>query len=137
MKHGSNDKRGIRACALLFVTGLPAKPIFCGHPAMSASLMKSVTTTPTIKQTKSPKDNMTPGVKRHWINSRKTSGQWKNCCSASITPHKSIRIARAGGIPAAAHITQQADRLKHLGSMSRHGEEIDLVKATGADWICQ
>jgi len=37
------------------------------------------------------------------------------------TPHERIRIARAGGIPATAHITQQADRLKHLGSMSRHG----------------
>jgi hypothetical protein len=37
------------------------------------------------------------------------------------TPHQSIRIARAGAIPATAHITQHANRLKRLGAASKHG----------------
>ena len=37
------------------------------------------------------------------------------------TPHERIRIVRSGGIPATAHITQHADRLKHLGAMSKYG----------------
>jgi len=37
------------------------------------------------------------------------------------TTHESIRIARAGGIPATAHIAKHADRLKHQGSMSKAG----------------
>ena len=37
------------------------------------------------------------------------------------TTHQSIRIARAGGVPATANIDKHADRLKNLGTMSKHG----------------
>jgi len=52
---------------------------------------------------------------------KKNIGPMKKLLFGKNTPHKSIRIARAGGIPATAHITQHADRLKHLGAMSKHG----------------
>ncbi len=35
--------------------------------------------------------------------------------------HKCIRITRAGGIPATAHIAKHADRLKDLGAVSKAG----------------
>ncbi len=37
------------------------------------------------------------------------------------TTHESIRIARAGGIPATAHIAKHADKLKNLSTMSKAG----------------
>lgn len=37
------------------------------------------------------------------------------------TSHEAIRIARGGGIPATANITQHADRLKRLASYGKHG----------------
>jgi len=37
------------------------------------------------------------------------------------TTHQSIRIARSGGIPATAHITKHADRLKRLAAISKNG----------------
>ena len=37
------------------------------------------------------------------------------------TTHESIRIARAGGVPATAHIAKHVDRLKILSNMSKAG----------------
>jgi len=45
---------------------------------------------------------------------RKNIGPMEKLLFGKHTPHQTIRIARAGGIPATAHISQQADRLKHL-----------------------
>jgi len=46
-----------------------------------------------------------------------TTTPMKKLLLGKHTPHKSLRIARAGGIPATAHINQHADKLKHLGTM--------------------
>jgi len=37
------------------------------------------------------------------------------------TTHESLRIARAGGVPATAHIARHANRLKTLGTLSKSG----------------
>ncbi len=37
------------------------------------------------------------------------------------TTHESLRIARAGGVPATAHIRKHADRLKNLATISKAG----------------
>ncbi len=52
---------------------------------------------------------------------KKNIGPMEKLLFGKNTTHQSIRIARRGAIPATAHITQHADRLKRLGAMSKHG----------------
>ncbi|PCI10905.1 MAG: glycine zipper family protein [Thiotrichales bacterium] len=52
---------------------------------------------------------------------KKNIGPMEKLLFGKHTPHQVIRIARAGAIPATAHITQHAGRLKRLGAMSKHG----------------
>ncbi|VAW90000.1 hypothetical protein MNBD_GAMMA17-1409 [hydrothermal vent metagenome] len=52
---------------------------------------------------------------------RKNIGPMDKLLFGQHTPHQVIRIARAGGIPATAHIRQHADRLKRLSSASKYG----------------
>jgi len=71
-------------------------------------------------------DNITKGQydarrKKALDQLKENIGPMKKLLFGKHTPHKSIRIARAGGIPATAHITQHADRLKKLGVVSKYG----------------
>lgn len=52
---------------------------------------------------------------------RKNIGPVEKVLFGNKTTHQSIRIARAGGIPATAHIAKHADRLKNLGTVSKAG----------------
>lgn len=52
---------------------------------------------------------------------RKNIGPVEKILFGEHTTHESIRIARAGGIPATAHIAKHADRLKNLGTVSKAG----------------
>ena len=52
---------------------------------------------------------------------KKNIGPIEKILFGNNTTHASIRIARAGGIPATANIAKHADRLKSLGTMSKAG----------------
>ncbi|NOX91929.1 MAG: glycine zipper family protein [Gammaproteobacteria bacterium] len=52
---------------------------------------------------------------------RKNIGPVEKILFGNKTTHQSIRIARAGGIPATANIAKHADRLKSLASVSKAG----------------
>jgi len=52
---------------------------------------------------------------------KKNIGPMEKLLFGNHTSHQSIRIARRGAIPATAHITRHAERLKRLGAMSKHG----------------
>ncbi|MCF6336995.1 MAG: LysM domain-containing protein [Gammaproteobacteria bacterium] len=57
---------------------------------------------------------------------KKNVGPIEKLLFGNHTTHESIRIARAGGIPATAHITQHADRLKNMAAASK-GAGIVLI----------
>ena len=52
---------------------------------------------------------------------KKNIGPVEKILFGNKTTHQSIRIARAGGVPATTNITKHAGRLKNLGAMSKHG----------------
>jgi hypothetical protein len=52
---------------------------------------------------------------------KKNIGPVEKLLFGKNTTHQSIRIARAGGVPATANIAKHANRLKSLGAMSKHG----------------
>ena len=52
---------------------------------------------------------------------KKNIGPVEKILFGNKTTHQSIRIARAGGVPATANIAKHAGRLKNLGAMSKHG----------------
>jgi len=84
-------------------------------------------------------DNITKGQydarrKKALDQLKENIGPMKKLLFGKHTPHKVIRIARASGIPATAHITQHADRLKKLGAMSKHGGIVLAV--VGASAAC-
>ncbi len=57
---------------------------------------------------------------------KKNIGPFEDVLFGKHTTHESIRIARAGGIPATANITQHANKLKSLAAVSK-GAGIALV----------
>jgi hypothetical protein len=80
-----------------------------------------VPTLPDYKTEKITKGQYDARRKKALDQFKENIGPMKKLLFGNHTPHQSIRIARAGAIPATAHITQHANRLKRLGAASKHG----------------
>ena len=52
---------------------------------------------------------------------KKNIGPMEKVLFGKGTPHQSIRIARAGGIPATQHITRNANKINRLASVAKGG----------------